>query len=105
MVLLEEIANLRALRADRTTVGALNARAAIMSVHLAHYLDQERCHGVRLTCLGCMGHRDLSLTAVILRLEALGLDGPRTAIGDVARFVREPCPTCGGKTFETSPAF
>ncbi len=75
-----------------------------MSASLAHYLDHDSCHGVRLTCLECRGHRDLSLTAVILRLEALGVDGPKTGISDVAKFVREPCPRCGGKAFETAPA-
>lgn len=76
-----------------------------MSVPLAHYRQFERCRGVRLTCLGCMGARDVPLEVVIARLEARGVGGAQTGIKDVAKFVREPCDQCGRTTFDTSPAF
>ena len=76
-----------------------------MSVPLAHYLQNDRCKGVRLTCLECMAHRDLPVSAVIGRLEARGVGGLSTGIREAAQFVREPCPKCGGRRFETAPAF
>lgn len=76
-----------------------------MSVPLAHYLQNDRCRGVRLTCLGCMNHRDIPLDVVIARLQARGIGGGETGIRQVAQFVREPCPKCGGRRFETAPAF
>lgn len=76
-----------------------------MSVPLSHYLHLDRCKGVRLTCLGCMAHRDLPVAAVAAKLEARGVGGLSTGIREVAKFVREPCPKCGGRRFETAPAF
>jgi hypothetical protein len=72
-------------------------------VPLAHYRQHDA--GVRLICLACMGHRDLSLEPVIERLKARGFGDERTGIKAVAGFVSRPCPKCGGTRFETSPVF
>jgi hypothetical protein len=71
-------------------------------VELAHY--RQHGFGVRLTCLGCMQHRDFALEAVIERLVARGVGDEHTGIRAVARFVRTPCARCGGVRFETTPA-
>jgi len=72
-------------------------------VPLSHY----RQHGadVRLTCLACKAHRDLPLERVIARLEARGLGDASTGIKAVAGVVEQACPACGGRRFDTSPAF
>jgi hypothetical protein len=72
-------------------------------VPLAHY----RQHGasVLLTCLDCMGRRTLPLEAVIERLKARGVGDERTGIIGLARYVRNPCPRCGGSRFQTAPSF
>jgi hypothetical protein len=72
-------------------------------VPLAHY--RQHGAGVRLTCLDCMGHRDLPLEGVIKRLKVRGLGDDETGIRAVAGFVSAPCPTCAGRRFETAPAF
>jgi hypothetical protein len=70
-------------------------------------LSHLRLHdaGVRLYCRGCALTRDLDLERVIVRLEARSVGGDATGIREGARFVREPCPRCGGQVFETVPAF
>jgi hypothetical protein len=72
-------------------------------VPLAHY--RRHGAGVRLTCRDCLKHRDLPLEAVIARLEARGVGGERTGIREAAKHVRQPCPRCGGRRFETAPAW
>lgn len=72
-------------------------------VPLAHY----RQHGanVLLTCIDCIDRRELSLEAVIARLEARGFGDETTGVKAVAGFVTEPCRRCGGGRFETRPHF
>ncbi|HVN00387.1 MAG TPA: hypothetical protein VMT68_09240 [Caulobacteraceae bacterium] len=72
-------------------------------VPIAHL--RQHGAGVRLTCLDCLLHRDLPLEAVIVRLEARGVGGRATGIREAAQFVRQPCSRCGGRRFETAPAF
>ena len=72
-------------------------------VPLGHY--REHRAQVRLTCRGCMLHRDLPLEAVIARLEARGVGGEGTGIVALAGLVRAPCGRCGGRRFVTGPAF
>ena len=72
-------------------------------VPLAHYRDHGA--GVWLTCLDCMNHRKFGLEAVIGRLVARGVGGGATGIKALASYVTEPCPRCGGRRFDTSPAF
>jgi hypothetical protein len=60
---------------------------------------------VDLTCARCIHRRVLGLEAVITRLSVRGLSGDHTGIRDVARFVRDPCPRCGGREFESRPYF
>jgi hypothetical protein len=61
--------------------------------------------GVLLTCRDCLQHRSLDLEKVIRRLEVQGLGGASTGIRAVADFVREACPRCGGRCFESRPDF
>ena len=72
-------------------------------VPLAHYRQHEA--NVELTCLGCQGRRSFDLETVIRRLEARGVGSAQTGIRGIARFVREPCPRCGGTRFESRPGF
>ncbi len=72
-------------------------------VPLAHY--RQHGGGVRLTCVARMRHRDLPLEPVIARLEARGVGNAQTGIKAVAAFVTAPCPSCGGRHFETAPWF
>lgn len=72
-------------------------------VPLTHLRQHDA--GVRLYCRGCALTRDLDLERVIARLELRGVGGASTGIREVARYVREPCPRCGGRAFETVPAF
>lgn len=70
-------------------------------------LDDYRQHGagVGLTCLDCMLLRILPLEAVITRLPQRGVGDGGTGVRAVARYVRGACPRCGGKRFESRPAF
>jgi hypothetical protein len=61
--------------------------------------------GVLLICLDCVQQRTFPLETIIDRLKARGGSGEETGIRRVARYVREPCPRCGGRRFETRPAF
>jgi hypothetical protein len=72
-------------------------------VPLAHY--REHGAGVWLTCLDCMNAREFGLETVIGRLVARRVGSAATGIKAVAGFVRDPCPRCGGRRFDTSPAF
>ena len=72
-------------------------------VPLAHY--RQHGAGVRLFCRDCMLSRDLPLESVIERLEARCVGGAGTGIRALAGLVREACPRCGGRRFETTPAF
>jgi len=45
------------------------------------------------------------LEAVTARLEARGVGGEGTGIVEAVRFVRDPCPRCGGLRFGTAPAW
>lgn len=70
---------------------------------LAHF--REHGADVRLYCVGCALTRDLPLEAVIARLRARGVGDESTGIRRVQAFVRSPCPRCGGRLFETTPAY
>lgn len=72
-------------------------------VPLAHYRRHDGA--VWLICLDCVQGRLLPLEGVISRLVALGVGDERTGIRAVAGFVDRPCPRCGGRRFETRPAF
>jgi hypothetical protein len=52
-----------------------------------------------------MNRREFELEAVIGRLIARGLGDAGTGIKAVASYVTDPCPRCGGRRFETTPAF
>jgi hypothetical protein len=72
-------------------------------VPLAHY--RQHGAGVLVICAGCRQTRTFGLEPVIRRLMARGVGDERTGIRAVANFVRDPCPRCGGRRFETRPAF
>ena len=72
-------------------------------VPLAHYLANG--DSLRLTCRDCMLFRDLPLEPVIARLEARSVGGGHTGVIEVAGLVRAPCPRCGGRRFNSAPAF
>jgi hypothetical protein len=72
-------------------------------VPLVHY--RQHGAGVRLTCAGCMFHRDLPLEPIIARLEARGVGGAGTGMVELAHLLRQTCPRCGGRQFTTAPAF
>lgn len=74
------------------------------SVPLAHYRTHAGC-GVTLQCRGCGLLRDFDLETVIARLDARGLDGAGIGIKDVAAHVNQPCPRCGGRAFDSRPAW
>ena len=75
-----------------------------MSVPLSHYRTHPGC-GVLVHCTGCQLTRDFDLEPVIAKLRARGLDGEAVGIKDVAQYVRGPCPRCGGRDFDTRPAW
>ena len=77
--------------------------AADPGVPLAHY--REHGAGVWLTCLDCMNARKFELEAVIRRLVSRGVGSAATGVKAVASYVTVPCPRCGGRRFDTSPAF
>jgi hypothetical protein len=72
-------------------------------VPLAAY--RENGADVLLTCLDCFWRQTIDREQLITRLEARGVDGARTGIRAVAQFVTRPCPRCGGRRFDTCPAF
>jgi hypothetical protein len=72
-------------------------------VALAHY-RQHRA-GVLLTCRDCHQHRSFKLEAVIERLKTRRIGDERTGIRALAVMVRQPCPRCGGRRFESRPDF
>ena len=78
-------------------------KTADPGVPLAQYRDLGA--GVLLTCMDCIHRREFPLEFVINRLAAQGVGGGWTGIKAVAGFVRDPCPRCGGRRFDTSPAF
>lgn len=80
------------------------SRQPVTSVPLAHYRTHEGC-GVTLQCRGCRLLRDFDLETVIARLDARGLDGANVGIRDVADYVNQPCPRCGGRSFDSRPAW
>lgn len=73
-------------------------------VPLGHYLEHAGC-GVRVACLDCQLGQTFGVAAVIARLEARGVGGAATGIRALAGLVVDPCPRCGGRRFETRPAF
>jgi hypothetical protein len=52
-----------------------------------------------------MNTREFELEAVIRRLQARGVGSAATGIKAVAACVTDPCPRCGGRRLDTSPAF
>lgn len=75
-----------------------------MSVPLTHYRTHPGC-GVQLHCQTCQLTRDYDLEVVIARLDARGLEGDQVGIKSVADHVTDPCPRCGGRSFESRPAW
>ena len=61
--------------------------------------------GVLVICLDCALQRVFGLEAVIRQLQARGVGGPQTGIRALAALVRDPCPKCGRRRFETRPYF
>ena len=70
---------------------------------LAHY----RQHGadVALYCDGCAESRVIPLEVLITRLSARGLDGPNIGVIEAARYVIQPCRSCGCRSWTTRPRF
>jgi hypothetical protein len=52
-----------------------------------------------------MNARNFGLEGVISRLVARRVGSAATGIKALAGLVRDPCPRCGGRRFETSPVF
>ena len=73
-------------------------------VALQHYL-QHAAAVVRLSCLDCRKSRDFAVRTIIDGLKARGEGSERTGIRAVAALTHKPCPSCGGRRFESTPAF
>lgn len=73
-------------------------------VPLSHYREHAGC-GVRFCCNACARSFDVPLERVISRLERQGLGGPSTGIRAVAGLATRSCDRCGGRSWETRPAF
>jgi hypothetical protein len=74
------------------------------SVPLAQYFQHAGC-GLLVTCLNrdCLLNRRFEIPEVVTRLAARGVAVHDLGIQEVARYIRSPCPRCGGLKFETRP--
>lgn len=72
-------------------------------VPLAHYREHQA--DVILECRGCKRVRLVPLEALIARLDRQGLPGAEVGVRAAARYVKRPCPRCGGTDFESRPHF
>ncbi|HEX8570497.1 MAG TPA: hypothetical protein VF699_11330 [Caulobacteraceae bacterium] len=82
----------------------MGSRNTGRSVPLAHYFEHAGC-GLLLICLRCEQSRRFELPEIIARLEGRRIRADLLGIQDVARYVRGPCPRCGGTKFASRPAW
>ena len=82
----------------------MGSRNTGRSVPLAHYFEHAGC-GLLLICLRCEQSRRFALRDIIARLERRRIRADLLGIQDVARYVRAPCPRCGGTKFASRPAW
>lgn len=60
---------------------------------------------VLFSCRDCMLCFMLPIAQVVRGLQARGDGDASTGVRAVARFTRKPCARCGGRRFETRPAY
>jgi hypothetical protein len=72
------------------------------SVPLVQYFAHGGC-GLLVTCRGCLLNRRFEIPEVVTRLAARGVAVHDLGVQEVARYIRTPCPRCGGADFETRP--
>ena len=82
----------------------MGSRNTGRSVPLKHYFEHAGC-GVWVDCRGCQLCRRFEIPEIIARLERRGVRAAEVGVQDLARYIRAPCPRCGGEKFDTRPAF
>ena len=75
----------------------------LSGVPLAMYRKNRA--NVLLTCLDCFWRQTIDREKLIERPEARGVGGEHTGIKAVAQLVTRACPRCGGRRFDSCPAF